>query len=279
MELHDGKRCGLLPAVANGVVYVGSFDDKLYAINATTGNLLWNYTTGGGVLSSPALANGVVYVGSFDDKLYAINATTGNLLWNYTTNASIETSPAVSNSIVYFGSDYPDCNVYAIGNTTTLNAAAPSTASVNQNFTINGTLSADTTAIANANITLQRSVDNATWNNVTTNVTDANGSYQFINNESAAGTYYYRTAYDGNDSYANATSNTVNVAVSRVPITVVGAPAVAAQNANSLDLFVRGANGSIYWKHSTDGTTWPLTSTSLGGYADVRPRRDVKRRR
>ena len=94
-------------------------------------------------------------------------------------------------------------------------------------------------------------------------MTDANGSYQFINNESAAGTYYYRTAYDGNDSYANATSNTVNVAVSRVPITVVGAPAVAAQNANSLDLFVNGTDGALYHRYWT-GTTW-TASTSLGG--------------
>ena len=52
------------PAVANGVVYVGSFDAKVYALNATTGATLWTATTGGDVISSPAVANGVVYVGS-----------------------------------------------------------------------------------------------------------------------------------------------------------------------------------------------------------------------
>ena len=51
------------PAVANGVVYVGS-DDNVYALNARTGALLWSYTTGEYVVSSPAVANGVVYVGS-----------------------------------------------------------------------------------------------------------------------------------------------------------------------------------------------------------------------
>ena len=54
-------------------------------------------------------------------------------------------------------------------------------------------------------------------------------------------------------------------------IPVVGAPAVSAQNANGLDLFVRGADAAIYWKHSPDGTTWPLASVDLGGYATADP--------
>ena len=53
--------------------------------------------------------------------------------------------------------------------------------------------------------------------------------------------------------------------------TVVGAPAVSAQNANGLDLFVRGADSAIYWKHSPDGTTWPLASVDLGGFATADP--------
>jgi outer membrane protein assembly factor BamB len=59
------------PAVANGVVYIGSWDYNLYALNAGTGALLWSYTTGNYVYSSPAVANGMVYIGSSDDKVYA----------------------------------------------------------------------------------------------------------------------------------------------------------------------------------------------------------------
>jgi hypothetical protein len=62
------------PAVCDGVVYVGSQDDKVYALNATTGKQVWNYTTGGEVYSSPAVANGVVFVGSEDDKVYAFGS-------------------------------------------------------------------------------------------------------------------------------------------------------------------------------------------------------------
>ena len=100
------------PAVANGVVYVGSYDNNLYALNATTGAKVWNYGTQAPT-SSPAVANGVVYVGSDDNNLYALNATTGAKLWSYTTGGYVDSSPAVAKGVVYVGSD--DGNVYAIG--------------------------------------------------------------------------------------------------------------------------------------------------------------------
>ena len=60
------------PAVANGVVYVGSYDHNGYALNARTGAKLWSYTTGNEIVhSSAAVANGVVYVSSNDGNVYA----------------------------------------------------------------------------------------------------------------------------------------------------------------------------------------------------------------
>ena len=69
------------PAVVNGVVYIGSDDGNVYALNASTGAMLWSFTTGGRVESSPTVVNGVVYIGSDDDNVYALNASTGNKLW------------------------------------------------------------------------------------------------------------------------------------------------------------------------------------------------------
>src|SRR4030067_1291077 len=63
------------PAVADSVVYVGSYDHRVYAFNASNGSLTWNYTTGGEVASSPAIANDIVYVGSHDGRLYALSAS------------------------------------------------------------------------------------------------------------------------------------------------------------------------------------------------------------
>jgi bacteriorhodopsin len=47
----------------------------LYALNLTDGTKIWNYTTGGSVVSSPCFANGVIYVGSYDGQLYAFGTT------------------------------------------------------------------------------------------------------------------------------------------------------------------------------------------------------------
>ena len=121
------------PAVANGVVYVGSNDNKLYAFDAAghtncsgipkTCTPLWTATTGARVVSSPAVANGVVYVGSFDNKLYAFDAagTTGcsglpktcTPLWTGTTGGFVWSSPGPAGGVVYVGSN--DANLYAYG--------------------------------------------------------------------------------------------------------------------------------------------------------------------
>ena len=54
---------------------------------SANGAKLWNYTTGGFVNSSPAVVDGVVYIGSNDGNVYALNATKGDKLWNYTTGS------------------------------------------------------------------------------------------------------------------------------------------------------------------------------------------------
>jgi len=69
------------PAIgSDGTVYVGSDDNKLYAINGKTGDKLWEFETGGDVESSPAIgSDGTVYVGSSDKKLYAIKTDSKGL--------------------------------------------------------------------------------------------------------------------------------------------------------------------------------------------------------
>jgi len=93
------------PAVVDGRVYVGSDDRNVYCLDALTGALIWNYTTGYWVFSSPAVADGRVYVGSCDNKVYCLDALTGALIWNYTTGNFVRSCPAVVDGKVYVGSD------------------------------------------------------------------------------------------------------------------------------------------------------------------------------
>jgi len=109
------------PAIANGIVYFGSDDDNLYAIDAVTGKEKWRFDTGGAIYqqggiqysSSPAVVNGVVYVASLDRNLYAIDAITGKEKWRSGIGYKVlESSPVVANGIVYVGSD--STNLHAI---------------------------------------------------------------------------------------------------------------------------------------------------------------------
>ncbi|OPX73454.1 MAG: outer membrane biogenesis protein BamB [Methanoregulaceae archaeon PtaB.Bin108] len=104
------------PAVVGGVVYVGSNDNQVYAFNTADGTKIWSTYTNGAVTSSPAAVGGVVYVGSSDHQVYAFNATTGTKLWSTYTNSEITSSPAVVDGVVYIGSN--DNQVYAFNSLT-----------------------------------------------------------------------------------------------------------------------------------------------------------------
>src|SRR3972149_1568549 len=93
------------PTVAGGLVYVGSYDDNIYALNATNGAVVWTYTTGNNVLSPAAVAEGLVYFGSEDNNVYALDAETGSFVWNYTTGFYVDSAPAVSDGVVYVASE------------------------------------------------------------------------------------------------------------------------------------------------------------------------------
>ena len=58
------------PAVANGVVYVGSSSHAVYGLDTATGAIKWTSTTAG-TLASPAVSDGVIFAGSADGALTA----------------------------------------------------------------------------------------------------------------------------------------------------------------------------------------------------------------
>ena len=91
------------PAVADGVVYFGSDDDSVSAVDASTGERLWRFEAGEVIRSTPTVTGGAVYVGSNDNHVYALDAETGELLWKYDTGDWAQYSPTVSGGKVYLG--------------------------------------------------------------------------------------------------------------------------------------------------------------------------------
>jgi len=73
----------------------------------------------------------------------------------------------------------------------------------------------------------------------------------------------------GSSSLSSANADT-SAGLVGAPAGVVGAPAVCSQTGtNSLDLFVRGTDNAIYWRHEA-GTVWGLWAY-LGGYVTSDP--------
>jgi outer membrane protein assembly factor BamB len=91
------------PTIVDGVAYVGSQDNNIYAVDIETGNKLWNVSTGDQVDTSPTVANGTLYVGSGDGTLYALDPDTGDQEWTYSAGSWIGSSPTYANGTVYVG--------------------------------------------------------------------------------------------------------------------------------------------------------------------------------
>ena len=133
----DGPIIGS-PAIANGVIFIGSTDGNVYALDQETGKQKWKFKTFASrqVTSTPTIANGLVYFGAFDGILYAVDAETGTVKWTFVSEyerrfegkrlhgypSGFQTipdswdiytsSPAVFNGRVYIGSG--DGNVYCV---------------------------------------------------------------------------------------------------------------------------------------------------------------------
>jgi outer membrane protein assembly factor BamB len=116
-EFPTGDRIECSPAIgADGTIYVGSWDNKLYAVDAS-GSSKWSVTVGGGstgtwFMSSPAIGpDGTIYVGSNDRSVYAIHPN-GTVRWSFQTGSWIAASPAIArDGTVYVGSG--DGTLYA----------------------------------------------------------------------------------------------------------------------------------------------------------------------
>lgn len=120
------------PIISNNVVFVGSSEQNLYAIDAFTGDIIWAYKTEGSINSTPLVVQGKVMFLSYDGYFYALDQTSGELSWKFKTggekifevkdyyNSSFEpdfwdfylSSAITKDSLVYFGSS--DSNLYAL---------------------------------------------------------------------------------------------------------------------------------------------------------------------
>lgn len=77
------------PAVAEGILIIGDEDGIIHALEAETGNPLWQFETGRSVRATALILESVVYIGSLNGKLYALNLNTGKEKWHHQTDDRI----------------------------------------------------------------------------------------------------------------------------------------------------------------------------------------------
>ena len=80
------------PAIADGVVYVGSLEGRLHAVELATGRERFRYQAAGEIRSSPAVRDGVVYFGDEAGTFHAVDARTGARRWTYATGGAVSSS-------------------------------------------------------------------------------------------------------------------------------------------------------------------------------------------
>lgn len=99
----------------DGIIYIGAYDNNLYALNSVTGEFIWKYPTEGGIVSKPAIYNKNIYFGSEDERLHVISPHAGRTVWTYYTEGPIRSSPHIADHHVFIGAD--DSHLHVINAT------------------------------------------------------------------------------------------------------------------------------------------------------------------
>jgi outer membrane protein assembly factor BamB len=110
------------PTVNDGIVYVGTRDGRVVAINASSREEQWQWPDTAGlrglIYATPIVHGDLVYVGTYNGQVYALTSDRGVERWVYPRTGSIGAivgTPVVVNDTIYVSSS--DSTVYALDTT------------------------------------------------------------------------------------------------------------------------------------------------------------------
>jgi len=99
-EVASGAIAGT-PALVDGILYVGSYDRRLYAVDAATGETRWQFGSARNWFWTEPLIDGdTVLAGSLDGHVYAVDRQTGEERWRTDVRAPVRARLAVSNGVL-----------------------------------------------------------------------------------------------------------------------------------------------------------------------------------
>ena len=91
------------PVIANGTLYIGSTDGKLYALDAKQWGIKWVFDAGDAIRYSAAVLGDRVYFSARNNKVYALDTKTGEKLWEFKSKNWMDAPPIVADNRVYVG--------------------------------------------------------------------------------------------------------------------------------------------------------------------------------
>jgi quinohemoprotein ethanol dehydrogenase len=116
---HGGKYSHeVTPLVKDGVMYLITGNDDAFAVNAKTGEFLWEYWSGidqqistvccGWINRGVALGEGMVFFGQLDANVVALDAKTGKVVWKtpiekWENGYTITSAPIYYDGMIYIG--------------------------------------------------------------------------------------------------------------------------------------------------------------------------------
>lgn len=113
-EIDAGAYIAASGALADGVLYVGHYDNAVIAVSLNDGKILWTYKDRAfPYFSSPAVTPDRILVGGRDKRLHCLDRATGKPVWVFATRGKVDSSPVVAGDTVVVGSD--DGRLYAVG--------------------------------------------------------------------------------------------------------------------------------------------------------------------
>jgi len=110
-KLQTGDQIEATAAVFGELVYIGSHDGFVYAADTTSGVVQWKTQLGRATHSSPVVAHNRLFIGDQTGTLTAMEADTGRIIWQTKTRGDITQCPAVADATVIIGSW--DGDIYA----------------------------------------------------------------------------------------------------------------------------------------------------------------------
>jgi outer membrane protein assembly factor BamB len=94
------------PAIGtDGILYVGTFNREMLALDPTNLSIKLRYSTQDWVWGGPVLDNDILYFGDLSSSFYALKTSDLTALWRIQANNAIVSTPAITGENIYFSTE------------------------------------------------------------------------------------------------------------------------------------------------------------------------------